>query len=101
MLSAGLTQLTPRTMTAAGLLDKQLDTIVETGVAYEFEESAVGLVCVASAVLGRDDDVLTAVNVSGPITRSVHSSTPHRRTRQPQGIAATLARRQAFREQAQ
>jgi DNA-binding IclR family transcriptional regulator len=100
VFSAGLSRLTPRTITAAGLLGKQLDAIVENGVAYEFEESAVGLVCVASAVLGRDDEVLAAVSVSGPITRfrpQQHAASVHAAAA---GIAATLARREAFRENA-
>jgi DNA-binding IclR family transcriptional regulator len=54
VIQAGLPALTPRTITAPGVLLQQLQRIRETGVAFEHEESAVGVVCVASAVLDPD-----------------------------------------------
>lgn len=93
VLSVGLDRLTPRTITAPGVLRKQLDVVLESGIAYEFEESAIGLVCVAAAISGPDDEVLAAVSVSGPVTRflpSRHAGAVHAAAT---GVAAMLARR--------
>ena len=50
---------------------------LDKGVAFEYEESAVGIVCVAAPVLGRDDVALAAVSVTGPVTR-FEPRRPHR-----------------------
>ncbi|MGW4460671.1 IclR family transcriptional regulator [Micromonospora sp. NPDC004704] len=55
----------PRTITAPGLLRRQLVRIRECGVAYESEESGAGVGCVASAVLYADGRPAGAVSVSG------------------------------------
>src|SRR4051794_30188170 len=55
VVAAGLIRRTPRTVTAPGLLRGQLDRVVESGIAFEHEESAVGIVCVAAPVLDEDD----------------------------------------------
>lgn len=101
VLAAGLVRLAPRTITAPGILRTQLEVVIETGVAYEFEESAVGLVCVASAVLDRNDEAVAAVSVTGPVTRlrpQQHAGSVHAAAI---GIAATLARRAELRERAE
>lgn len=95
-VAAGLPALAPRTITAPGMLRRQLTRVVEARAAYEYEESAVGLVCVAAPVLGPHDLAVAAVSVSGPAIRfrpeehvnSVRAATA--------GIAATLARRAAL-----
>jgi len=69
ILSGPLKRRTPRTVVAPGLLRAQLDRVVEQGVAFEFEESAVGLVCVAAPILTSTDQPLGAVSVTGPATR--------------------------------
>ncbi|HQR26045.1 MAG TPA: IclR family transcriptional regulator, partial [Nocardioides sp.] len=69
VLSGSLERLTPRTITAPGRLRQQLDAVVETGVAYEYEESAPGIVCVAAPILDSDDRPVAAVSVAGPVTR--------------------------------
>jgi len=69
ILSGPLKRRTPRTVVAPGLLRAQLDRVVEQGVAFEFEESAVGLVCVAAPILSSTDQPLAAVSVTGPVTR--------------------------------
>jgi DNA-binding IclR family transcriptional regulator len=42
--------------------------VVETGVAFEYEESAVGLACVAAPVLDAQDRPVAAISVTGPVT---------------------------------
>ncbi|MFC9955523.1 IclR family transcriptional regulator, partial [Streptomyces prasinus] len=51
VLTGPLERRTPRTVIAPGLLRGQLTRAVETGVAYEVEESTPGLLCVAAPVL--------------------------------------------------
>ncbi|MFF3463588.1 IclR family transcriptional regulator C-terminal domain-containing protein [Streptomyces sp. NPDC002619] len=59
----------PHTVVAPGILRRQLQRVTETGVAFQREESAVGLVCVAAPVLGRRDEPLAAISVAGPTSR--------------------------------
>ena len=93
VVTAGLERRTPRTITGPGLLRRQLDKAVETGVAFEHEESAVGLVCVAAPVLDVHDRPLAAVSVTGPVTRFRPDQHVAPVRAAAAGIAATLARR--------
>jgi DNA-binding IclR family transcriptional regulator len=69
VLSGPLKKLTARTVTAPGLLRQQLATVRERGIAYEYEESAPGIVGVAAPILLGDDNVPAAISVTGPVTR--------------------------------
>ena len=72
VLSAPLERRTPRTLIAPGILDRHLDAVLETGVAFEHEESRVGLRCVAAPVLEPDGrTAIAAVSVTGPVGRFV------------------------------
>lgn len=96
VVGPGLERRTPRTLTAPGLLRSQLERVVETGVAFEHEESAAGIVCVAAPVLDAEDRPLAAVSVTGPVLRfrpEVHASSVRAAAA---GVAATLARRAAL-----
>jgi DNA-binding IclR family transcriptional regulator len=96
-LRGRLERFAPRTITAPGVLRRQLDTVLEKGVAFEYEESAVGIVCVSAPILDGDDSVVAAVSVTGPVTRfqpSRHAASVHAAAA---GMAATLARRAALR----
>jgi DNA-binding IclR family transcriptional regulator len=98
-LSGILQRRTARTVIAPGLLRRQLEQIRETGVSYEFEESAVGIVCVATPVVDVDRSVTAALSVTGPVTRF----DPRRHTTAVRAAAAglqtTLSRRAALREE--
>lgn len=98
VLAQPLARLAPRTITARGTLRKQLDTVVEAGIAFEFEESAIGIVCVAAPVLDADEKALAAVSVTGPVTRFRPQQHAASVRAAAAGIAATLARRDALRE---
>ncbi|WP_227983542.1 IclR family transcriptional regulator [Nocardia spumae] len=93
ILAGPLPRRTPRTIIAPGLLRRQLDQIVEQGVAYEYEESARGIVCVAAPVLGTDDRPLAAISVTGPVAqfRPDQHATSVRAA--AAGISSILARR--------
>ncbi|WP_377320519.1 IclR family transcriptional regulator [Pimelobacter simplex] len=69
-LSGPLPRRTPHTVVAPGLLEQQLDRVRATGLAYEREESTVGLLCVAAPVLDVGSGaVLAALSVTGPVGR--------------------------------
>ncbi|QXJ20306.1 IclR family transcriptional regulator [Actinomadura graeca] len=65
VLDAGLPRASGRSVAAPGLLARELDRIREEGVAYDREESGLGIVCAASPVLGPDGEALGALSVSG------------------------------------
>jgi DNA-binding IclR family transcriptional regulator len=70
VLGRPLERRTPHTIVAPGLLQRQLDAVLEKGVAFEQEESTVGLRCVAAPVLdpsGRQ--TVAAISVTGPVGR--------------------------------
>jgi DNA-binding IclR family transcriptional regulator len=69
VLSGHLERRTPHTAVAPGLLQRQLAAVLEAGVAFEREESAMGLVCVAAPVLDRDGTALAAISIAGPVMR--------------------------------
>ncbi|HEX8870626.1 MAG TPA: IclR family transcriptional regulator C-terminal domain-containing protein, partial [Lentzea sp.] len=97
VLSGALDRRTPRTVVAPGILRGQLTRIRQSGVAYEFEESRVGLACVASPVFGHDGEVVAAVSVAGPVTRfdpTAHAAPVHAAAA---GISLALSRRAASR----
>lgn len=96
-VAAGLASLAPRTITAPGVLRRQLRRVVETRIAYEHEESAVGLVCVASPVLDQANLALAAVSVSGPVIRFHPEKHANSVRAAAAGIAATLARQAGLR----
>ena len=59
-IDAGLTRLTPRTICTPGTLSRELETIRANGVAYDREESTVGIHCVAAPVFDAQDRVVAA-----------------------------------------
>lgn len=65
VVAAGLRRIGPRTITAPGSLLSQLRRISITGLAYEHEESAAGVACVASAIRVGDGPPVAAVSASG------------------------------------
>ncbi|WP_245567529.1 IclR family transcriptional regulator [Nocardia vinacea] len=69
VLTGPLQRRTPRTMVAPGLLRGQLDTVLTGGVAFEREESTLGLLCVAAPIFDRDASAIAAISVAGPVGR--------------------------------
>jgi DNA-binding IclR family transcriptional regulator len=69
LLAATLPRLTPRTITDARTLDKQLRRVVEDGYAFTLEELELGLNAVAAPVRAADGRVQAAVSVAGPAYR--------------------------------
>ncbi|WP_330252940.1 IclR family transcriptional regulator [Nocardia sp. NBC_00565] len=94
VLSGPLERRTPHTIVAPGILRAQLSKAVETGVAYEWEESALGLVCVAAPVLRPDESrVVAAISLAGPTTRFRPESHANAVRAAAAALGSTLARR--------
>ena len=64
-IAAGLVAVGPRTIRNAELLRQQLRRAAVNGIAYEHEESAAGVLCVASAVLDAEGAPVAALSASG------------------------------------
>jgi DNA-binding IclR family transcriptional regulator len=116
VLGGPLKRLAARTLTAPGVLAAQLAEIVASGVAFEFEESAVGIVCVAAPILAGGNagppggvaeqaiggggvksvlggGVVAAVSVTGPAGRFHPRRHADAVRTAAAGISAALARR--------
>ncbi|NKY28646.1 IclR family transcriptional regulator [Nocardia gamkensis] len=92
VLAGPLRRHTPRTMILPGTLRNQLDRIAADGVAFEFEESAPGLVCVAAPVR-EADQVVAAISVAGPSHRFHPENHAAAVRAAAEGIGLTLTRR--------
>ena len=97
VIAAGLPRLTPHSIQVPGVLTAQLARAQADGVAYETEESAVGLTCVAAPVLGVDDRALAALSVTGPVHRFHPARHANAVRAAAAALAATLARRRGGR----
>lgn len=94
VLTGPLERRTPHTLVAAGMLEQQLERVLEKGVAYEREESRPGLLCVAAPVLEPDGRTLVAaVSVAGPVGRFRPEAHATAVRAAATGLASTLARR--------
>lgn len=65
VIHSGLMRVSERTITAPGVLRKQLATIRAEGIAHEREESGAGVVCAASPLLGPDGLAVAAISIAG------------------------------------
>ncbi|MFC9789451.1 IclR family transcriptional regulator [Rhodococcus sp. NPDC127528] len=97
VLSSPMARRTAHTVVAPGLLRRQLTRIVETGVAFEHEESALGLNCVAAPVFGQGEEPLAAISVTGPTGRFRPESQVGAVRAAAAGLGSTLARRERLR----
>lgn len=71
VLAAPLVRRTARTIVMPGLLARELTTVRETGLAYEHEESAVGVVCAAAPLIDSAGVAVAALSLSGWSNRLV------------------------------
>jgi DNA-binding IclR family transcriptional regulator len=70
VLAGPLERRTPHTVVAPGLLRQQLTRARDAGVAFEHEESVVGLRCVAAPVMDEEGNLaVAAISVTGPVGR--------------------------------
>jgi DNA-binding IclR family transcriptional regulator len=66
VIDAGMPRRTPRTMTTATALRRELAAIPDRGLAVEREEGNIGISCVAGPIFGPLGAVVAAVSVTGP-----------------------------------
>ncbi|WP_308820097.1 IclR family transcriptional regulator [Pseudonocardia alni] len=69
VLRQDLPRRTPRTVVARGLLERELGRVRETGIAVEYEESMMGISCVASPITAGGGHVVAAVSITGRANR--------------------------------
>ena len=65
-LCAPLRRFTAHTITDPVMLAAELDTIRREGIAFDNEESQLGLSCVAARVMGPRGGVVAALSIAGP-----------------------------------
>jgi DNA-binding IclR family transcriptional regulator len=70
VLARGLASRTQATITSPTQLRRELQTIADTGVSFDREESSVGLGCVAAPIYGPDHTVVAAMSVTGRVSRN-------------------------------
>ena len=63
------TALTPRTITSAKRLMKELAIIRERGYGLDQEEREKGVTCIAAPIFNHNGDVVAAISVAGPTER--------------------------------
>lgn len=81
----------PRSIHSPSVLQRQLDQIRADGVGYEFEESAVGIVCVSAPIFDDQKEVEAAISVAGLATRFMPQRTAHRVRAVAEQISSALA----------
>ena len=64
-IEAGLPRVSARSIANAGVLVRELETIRKDGIAYDREESQIGVSCAAAPVFGPDGAVVAALSVTG------------------------------------
>jgi DNA-binding IclR family transcriptional regulator len=67
---------TPHTVTSAFELDRDLNSIRQSGFAVDNEESVVGLRCIAAPILDTRGIAVAAISISGPTSRITPQKTP-------------------------
>jgi DNA-binding IclR family transcriptional regulator len=66
-ISSELEALTERSITDSSTLAAQLVRVRQEGVAYDDQEAALGLTCVAAPVFGVGNRAVAALSVCGPV----------------------------------
>jgi len=71
--SLRLDRYSPRTITSAPRLKKELARVTQQGYAVDEEEAVQGSRCVSAPIFDRSGKVAAAISVSGPVTRINHT----------------------------
>ncbi|PHV66184.1 IclR family transcriptional regulator [Williamsia muralis] len=83
---------TRHTIVGPGMLYRQLGNIAKEGVAFEVEESTLGIVCLASPILDGAGAPIAALSVTGPAHRFNPRQHVDAVRAAADGVALTLAR---------
>lgn len=65
VIMGGLRPATPRSLTLPGVFLRQLEAVRADGVAFDREETRLGLVCVAAAIVSPSGRPVAAISVAG------------------------------------
>jgi DNA-binding IclR family transcriptional regulator len=65
----GLPGKTPHSLTQLDELEKELDEVRRSDLAYDNEEAEIGLRCVASPIRNEEGSIVAALSISAPIDR--------------------------------
>ena len=65
VIETGLPRVTPRTISSPGQLKRELALIRASGIAYDREENAPGVLCAAAPIFNGDGTVRGALSLSG------------------------------------
>jgi DNA-binding IclR family transcriptional regulator len=66
VLGAGMPARTPRTLTGATAVRRELAAVAERGWAVDHEEGNVGISCVAAPIFGPLREIVAALSITGP-----------------------------------
>lgn len=91
-LRHGLVRRTPYSIVAPGLMNDQLAKVRTTGVAYDRQESMVGLTCVATPIMSAEGLPVAAISLSGLTVRFKPETVAPLVTRAAQLIASDMRR---------
>jgi IclR family KDG regulon transcriptional repressor len=69
IMTLGLPQHTPKTITTRGALFKELERIRNQGFSVDNEEFEIGLRCVAAPITSPQGKLIAAISISGPTNR--------------------------------
>ncbi len=67
---------TPRTITSAAMLRRELERVAQQGYAIDDEESVLGVRCFAAPIFDQRREPVGAISVSGPTARMTDENTP-------------------------
>jgi IclR family acetate operon transcriptional repressor len=67
---------TPKTITSAAVLRRELERVVQQGYAVDDEESVLGVRCFAAAIFNHRMEPVGAISVSGPTARMTDENAP-------------------------
>lgn len=70
VLDGELAQVTPKTITDPAALRREIAGVRQSRVAYDFEESRLGLFCVAAPIFARTGRAVGAISVTGATSRA-------------------------------
>ena len=92
----GLPGKTPYSLTSLEKLEKELETIRRTDLAYDNEEAEIGLRCVAMPIRNDEGLVAAGLSISAPTDRH-HADWPEQLRKATESISYALGYRQRAR----
>jgi DNA-binding IclR family transcriptional regulator len=99
VISHGLVKRTQATISSPTQLRRELSTIADSHVAFDREESSVGVCCVGAPIYGPDGSVIAALSVTGRVSRNRFDRLAPAVVTAALGVSRTLAGQRRVPEQ--